>query len=372
MKKFLSKRQLFLILLLPLGIFLSQLSIIFPPFIEKFYSSFFYKIIATVLSSVTGLLPFSIAEFLIISFVAFTVWYFLKTILNLYKLKNKRLLILKTLVINVFSVVGLIYFSFQLLWGFNYQRLTLNKILQLDAHKSSSKELSELCLDLINRSNTLRKDINENDQGVMKLPYDKNYVLKTASQGYDKASLQYPKLKGNYGTPKGILLSSPMCYTGITGFYFPFTNEANINMMQPISFLPFTTAHEIAHQIGFAKEDEANYIAYIACINHLDINFQYSGTFAALSYCLNALWKNDSASYKELILSCSTGVLNDLRYNQTFWEGYSGTIEKIGNKVNDTYLKSQNQQSGTKSYGAMVDLLLAEYRSQSEYRLKSK
>lgn len=358
--------QLFLILLLPLGIFLSRFSITFPNFIEKFYSSLFYKIIATMLSSVTGLLPFSIAELIIISFVAFTVLYVLKTILHLYKFKNKRLEILKTFTLNVLSVVGLIYFSFQLLWGFNYQRLTLNKIFQLDVRQSSSKELSELCAGLINSSNTLRKGIKENQQGVMELPYDKTYVLKTAKQGYDKASLQYDKLKGNYGTPKGILLSSPMCYTGITGFYFPFTNEANINMSQPTSFLPFTTAHEVAHQLGFAKEDEANYIAYIACINHPDINFQYSGTFAALSYCLNALWKSDSESYKKLILTCSTGVLNDLTYNQTFWEGYSGTIEKIGDKVNDTYLKSQNQQSGTKSYGAMVDLLLAEYRLKAQ------
>jgi hypothetical protein len=351
---------------LPLGILLSHFSITFPNFIEKFYSSFFYKIIATMLSSVTGFLPFSLAELILISFVALALYYVPKTILHLYKFKNKRLGILKAFVLNVLSAVGIIYFSFQILWGFNYQRLTLNKIFQLDVRQSSTKELSELCERLINSSNTLRKGIKENQQGAMELPYDKTYVLKTAKQGYDKASLQYTKLKGNYGTPKGILLSNPMCYTGITGFYFPFTNEANINMSQPTSFLPFTTAHEMAHQIGFAKEDEANYIAYIACINHPDINFQYSGTFAALSYCLSALWKNDSENYKELILTCSTGVVNDLKYNQTFWEGYSGTIEKIGDKVNDTYLKSQNQQSGTKSYGAMVDLLLAEYRLEAK------
>ncbi len=196
----------------------------------------------------------------------------------------------------------------------------------------------------------------------MELPYNKKYILKTAHLGYDKASLQYTKLKGNYGTPKAILLSTPMCYTGITGFYFPFTNEANINMSEPDSFLPFTTTHEMAHQIGFAKEDEANYIAYIACINHPDINFQYSGTLSALSYSFNALRKSDAEKYKELILTCSTGVINDLKYNQDFWKKYSGPVEKIDDKINDTYLKSQNQQSGTKSYGAMVDLLLAEYR----------
>jgi hypothetical protein len=362
LKIFSSKKQLILILLLPFGIFLSKLSVIFPNFIEKFYTSFFYKIIATLLSSVTGLLPFSIAEFIIIIFVAFALWYILKTILHVYKFRNKRLEVLRNFVLNVLATAGLIYFSFQLLWGFNYQRLTLNKVFELDVRKSSAEELSQLCLHLVNSSNLLRESINENQQGVMVLPYGKKNILKTAQLGYDKASTQYPKLKGVHGTPKAILLSNPMCYTGITGFYFPFTNEANVNMAEPVSFLPFTTAHEMAHQRGFAKEDEANYIAYIACINHPDVNFKYSGTLAALSYSFNALSRIDAQKYKEVILTCSKGVLNDLKYNQEFWKKYSGTIEEIGDKVNDSYLKSQNQQSGTKSYGAMVDLLLAEYR----------
>ncbi|MBU3146643.1 DUF3810 domain-containing protein [Clostridium sp. CF012] len=362
MKKSLFNKRSFLILLLPLGILLTQTSRMFTSFIESFYSSFFYKIIANILSWFTGILPFSLAELVIVSFSAFILVYISKTILNLLKGKNKRLEISKNFILNILAVAGLIYFSFQLLWGFNYQRLTLDKVFQLNVRKSSSKELAELCETLINNSNTLRTKIKENQYGVMEVPYNKNYILKTAQLGYDSASLKYPKLKGNYGTPKAILLSIPMCYTGITGFYFPFTNEANINMAEPESFLPFTTTHEMAHQRGFAKEDEANYIAYIACINHPDINFQYSGALSALSYSFNALQKSDPEKYSELILTCSRGILNDLKYNQDFWNKYSGPVEKINDKINDTYLKSQNQESGTKSYGAMVDLLLAEYR----------
>ena len=362
LKKFSSKKQLFLILLLPLGILLTQLSRLFPNFIEEFYSSFFYKIIANILSVISGFLPFSLAEFIVVSFTAFLLLYILKTICGLYKFKNKKLKIFKNFVLNILAAAGLIYFSFQLLWGFNYQRLTLDKIFQLDVRKTSSDELAQLCSHLISSSNTLREKANENQYGVMELPYNKKYVLKTAQLGYDKASLQYTKLKGSYGRPKGILLSTPMCYTGIGGFYFPYTNEANVNMAEPAYFLPFTTAHEMAHQRGFAKEDEANFIAYIACINHPDLTFRYSGTLAALSYSLNALQKSDAEKYKKLVSTCSKGVLNDLRYNQEFWKSYSGPIEKMEDKINDTYLKSQNQQSGTKSYGEMVDLLLAEYR----------
>jgi hypothetical protein len=362
LKKSSYNKQLFLIMLLPLGIILTQISRIFPDLIENFYSSLFYKVVAKILSAFTGFLPFSLAELIVVSFAIFIIWYVLKTIVDLYKFKNKRLKIIKNFVLNTLATLGLIYFSFQILWGFNYQRLTLNKILELNVRKSSTTELAKLCESLVNSSNTLRQEITENKYGVMELPYNKKNVLETAHLGYDSVSLQYPKLKGNYGTPKAILLSTPMCYTGITGFYFPFTNEANVNMTEPVSFLPFTTAHEMAHQRGFAKEDEANYISYIACINHPDVNFQYSGTFAALSYSLNALRRNDLEKYKTLILTCNKGVLSDLKYNHEFWAVYSGPIEKINDKINDTYLKSQNQKSGTKSYGEMVDLLLAGYR----------
>jgi len=289
-------------------------------------------------------------------------WYILKTFLKLCKCRNKRFEILRNFFLNILATFGVIYFSFQILWGFNYQRLTLDKIFQLNVRPSSSNELALLCESLINNSNSLRVKIKENKYGVMELPYNKKYILKTAHLGYDKISKQFTQLKGNYGSPKAIVLSIPMSYTGITGFYFPFTNEANINMAQPDSDLPFTAAHEMAHQRGFAKEDEANYIAYIVCINHPDINFQYSGILAALSYSFNALQKIDPRKYKDLLLTCSPAVLSDFKYDQEFWELYSGPVEKINDKINDTYLKSQNQQSGTKSYGAMVDLLLAAYR----------
>ncbi len=364
LKKFASAKQGGLILLLPFGIILTKISTMFPTFIEKFYSSFLYKIIAKILSWITGILPFSLAELIIISVTALLLWYFIKTILDLYKCKSKRLKILKNFFLNILAAMGLVYFSFQILWGFNYQRLTASKIFELNVRKSSTNELARLCESLVNSSNTLRKKINENKDGVMELPYNKKNVLKTAHLGYDIVSLKYTKLKGNYGSPKPLLLSVPMCYTGITGFYFPFTNEANVNMAEPVSFLPFTTAHEMAHQRGFAKEDEANYISYLVCINHPDVNFQYSGTLAALSYSLNALQKNDAEKYRTLILSCNKGVLNDIKYNQEFWARYSGPIEEINDKINDTYLKSQNQQSGSKSYGEMVDLLLAAYREQ--------
>jgi len=353
---------MFFILLLPLTILLTKLSRIFPDFIETYYSSFFYKIIASILSEITGFIPFSLAELIIIHFCVFSLFHVLKIFILIYKFENRRSEILKNFGFNVLATSGIIYFSFQMLWGFNYQRLSLDKLLKLDIRVSSSTEVVELCNTLIKSSNSLRKNLKENKDGLMELPYNNSYILKTAYLGYDETSLKYPKLGGNYGPPKTIFFSLPMSYTGITGFYFPFTSEANISTAEFDSSLPFTTEHEMAHQRGFAKEDEANYIAYVTCINHPDVYFKYSGTLSALTYSLNELQKIDNEKFEELLFSCTSGVLNDLNYKKRIWKGYSGAIESIGNAVNDSYLKSQNQNSGTKSYGEMVDLLLAEQR----------
>ncbi|NLZ51581.1 MAG: DUF3810 domain-containing protein [Thermoanaerobacteraceae bacterium] len=264
------------------------------------------------------------------------------------------------------TTAGIIYLAFQLLWGLNYNRVRLNETLNLDTKTPTQQELVNLCEDLIAKANNLRKNLNENGDNIMKLPYEKADALKSAYKGFESASSYYPNLDGKYGRPKTIMLSKLMCYTGITGVFFPFTGEANVNMHIPDPFFPFVIAHELAHQIGFAREDEANFIAYISCINHPDIYFQYSGTLSALSYSMRALTKVNQIKHGELLATYSEDVARDIKYNNEFWNRYSGPIEKASNKINDTYLKTQNQRTGVKSYGAMVDLLIAEYRKNKE------
>jgi len=130
---------------MPLAILLNKISRIFPSFIETYYSSFFYKIIATVLSAVTGFLPFSLAELIIVCFSIFVLNYVSKTIFHLCKYKYNRFETLINFGLNILAVLGVIYFSFQLLWGFNYQRLSLDKIFELKIQESSSTEVVELC-----------------------------------------------------------------------------------------------------------------------------------------------------------------------------------------------------------------------------------
>jgi len=215
---------------------------------------------------------------------------------------------------------------------------------------------------LIEETNKYRENINENKDGVMTLTKGKRWVLSSAYLGYNTLSNSYNILSGKYGKPKPVLLSNLMCYTGIVGIYFPFTGEANVNMKTPDPSFPNTVAHEMAHQRGYAREDEANFISYLACIENPNIEFKYSGSLLALTYSINALYKEDKESADSLKTHFSEGLAKDLIYIGSFWEKYEGPVERITNDINDTYLKANSQKDGVKSYGRMVDLLIAYYK----------
>ncbi|MGL4372374.1 MAG: DUF3810 domain-containing protein, partial [Turicibacter sp.] len=201
----------------------------------------------------------------------------------------------------------------------------------------------------------------EDESGVFK--YDGSYqdIFKAAPKGYLEAAKTFNTLAGTYGNPKPIMLSKLMNYTMITGIYSPFTGEANVNIAVPDVTLLFTTMHEMAHQRGYASEDEANLIAFITCISHPDEAFQYAGYANALTYVNNALAKEDRDRLKALNQKLSLQVRHDINDRSDFWSKYEGPVEVISSNVNNTYLKLNGVEDGIKSYGRMVDGLLGYY-----------
>ena len=131
----------------------------------------------------------------------------------------------------------------------------------------------------------------------------------------------------------------------------PFTMEANVNVDIADYSIPVTMLHELAHQRGFMREDEANFIAYLAGMNSDNLEIMYSSTMLALIISGNVLYGQD-------------GIKKDIRANTEYWSKYEDTvISTVSTKINDTYLKANAQADGVKSYGRMVDLLLAKYRA---------
>jgi hypothetical protein len=354
------KLKLSIVVLVPIIMALNIILKTNPGLVERYYSTAIDKYIREVLSLITGIFPFSVAEFLVIALFIILIIYAAVLIIKIIKGEFLNHLL------NTAVYISILYILFMFFWGFNYDRLSFDKIAGLNLQKSSKKELYTLCEDLIYRANTLRGSVQQNSKGIMVIPGGYRDVFKRAYEGYYRASLIYPELGGKYGSPKPILLSEKMSYTGITGIYIPYTGEANVNVNNTDFMLPATAAHEMAHQRGFAREDEANYIAYVTCSRHPDADFQYSGVMLAVIYSMNALAKSDMNGYKTLSAKYSEGVRRDLINDAEFWAKYEGKVQQASEKVNNNYLKSNGQSDGVQSYGRMVDLLLAEYRTKGK------
>lgn len=332
---------------------------------ENLYSRLIYPPIGRSLSLMTGIFSFSVAELLLYAFIFLILFLVVRFVFRVIKAHKKLQEIIKG-VVNALSIFSIVYCLFLLLWGFNYYRQPLAYSLGYNIEKSTVADLKNLCADLIDKTNQLRSQVPENSNGIMYIKDGLKGAMSRAPQGYANISPRYPVLSGHYGRPKGVIASRELSYTGIAGIYMPFTGEANVNTIVPDSMLPSTIAHEMAHQRGFAREDEANFIAYLTCKAHGDSDFQYSGYMLALIYSMNALHNYDAAAYKELAATYSPGVVRDLNFISDFWKQFEGPAERVQEKVNDAYLKSNKQADGIYSYGRMVDLLLAEYKTSNK------
>jgi hypothetical protein len=184
-----------------------------------------------------------------------------------------------------------------------------------------------------------------------------------AQGAYEPLAVRYPQLGGYTARPKPVMLSRGMSYLDITGVYTFYSTEANVNVDTPAYSIPSTMLHELAHFKGYMREDEANFLAYLACRASGSGDFAYSGTMLAMIHSTNALYSTDRGRYAEVMGRLSDAVWRDLAANSAYWQQFEGPVAEVSEKVNDVYLRSNRQEAGVKSYGHMVDLLLAERRS---------
>ncbi|MBQ1786986.1 MAG: DUF3810 domain-containing protein [Turicibacter sp.] len=360
------KRSFIIILTAFITYLLRHLFSYFPQFIETYYSKRINKWFIQILSQLTGLFPFSIFEILIYLIVIGLLGLILYYLIRIYHEKQKWGSLMFQFLLNLFTSICLGYTLFVWFWGINYHRPSLEVNFGLQQGYYHETDLVNLYTHLIKQSNKARLFVQENEQGVFIANGDYHDIFSRASVGYDVASKTYPILAGDYGEPKPILASSLMNYTNITGIYSPFTAEANVNIAVPDSTLLFTTMHEMAHQRGYASENEANFIAFITCIHHTDTDFIYSGYLSALRYTNIALSKVNHQALMTLNEQLNEGVKRDLRYLNEFWAQYDGKVEKTFNTMNQTYLTLNGVIDGVQSYGRVVDLLLTYYDDQNK------
>ena len=304
-------------------------------------------------------LPVSMAElFYAVAVIALLV-YIIYSIIQLIR-RPERLRRLYRMILTLAAAAALFYGFFCLLWGVYYYGDSFSDRIGLDAKPVSAEQLETVTVYFADMANRYSDRVTRDEQGSFAVGRD--WILERGSSLYDNVEKTFPCLRDEMRHPKPVFFSKIMSYIEFTGFFFPFTGEANVNVDSPACMLPSTVAHELAHQRGVAKEQEANFVAVAACLESGEDTFIYSAALLAYIHLGNALYKADYSRWEQVYGSLNAQVKQDFRENSAYWDKYEGTAAgKASDAVYESFLQSYGQTLGLQSYGACVDLLVAYY-----------
>ncbi len=311
------------------------------------------------LGTVFSIVPFSVMELMYIAVGLFFIGFIIRTVVRTVKSEKKLFTALRGAVVLIL-VVAYIFASYLWLLGIDYQSDSFTDKSGLEVGEVSTEELYVVTKYFVENALALSGTVERDDDGHFAEDIDSFFDNSTGI--YDQLSEEFPFLECESRRPKKMALFSwVMSRMGFTGIYFPFTGESNINIDAPLCMMPFTVAHELAHQRGVYAEQEANFLGVAACVSSGDPVYTYSGYLSGSLYLLNALYRADRDLWRELHDMISGYMLVDWDDNNEYWDSMESAVTAVSESVYDGYLKANGQDMGMQSYGACVDLLVAYY-----------
>lgn len=325
--------------------------------VETSYTSRFYFFFSKILRFLFGWIPFSLGDILYLIAGAWLLWKIIKNTRLLLKKKLTKEAISKK-ILNLIAGIIFIYIIFNVFWGINYDRKGIAYQLQLTSlHYGTS--------DLVMLQNFLLQKVNLSKAALTRqhTPYpSKKDLFKEAKNCYDEVEKLYPFLRYENISVKSSLYGRMGNYLGFTGYYNPFTGEAQVNTTVPAFLQPYITTHEIAHQIGYSKENEANFVGYLAAVNSRDTLFHYSAYLDLFLYANRELYFFDSVSSKNALKLLDPGIKKDIQELRQFNLDHQSFLEPAITWMYGKYLKLNQQPQGMYSYNAVVGMLIAYYK----------
>ncbi|MGG8496904.1 DUF3810 domain-containing protein [Tenacibaculum sp. TC6] len=351
-----SKRTIFLVILLPIQYLLVQFLSQKPQWIERYYSNGIFPVISKIVRFLLGWIPFSFGD--VLGFILIFIG--LKKLYTLCVTKFKHF---GYTILHFTAFLSVLFFSFYAFWGFNYFREPLAKNLGLQQSEYTTEQLYTTTQKIVLLLNESHLNITKNDTLEVQVPYSSGDIYKMAPEGFKELAKIYPQLSYTIPSIKSSIVSVVQSYNGTSGYLNPITGEAQVNYQIPKTGYPTTTCHEMAHQIGWAAENDANFVGFLASIYNKDRYFKYAGYRMAFQYCINELQKRDKQLASELKKSVHKGVFKDYKSSYLHWKQYDNPIEPYFKKGYNSYLKANNQVNGINSYSYVVDLLIAYFKN---------
>lgn len=346
-------------LLLPLSLIITDIFEAFPEFTENIYAQKIRPIIMEPLSLFFSVFHISITEIaVIIGIIILLISAFIGI---KHILQNKSLIF--DYITRIIAIISCVAFLFTLTYGGCYYRKSISEIIGLYNFNHNVDDMKMTAEILIDEMHGLRENLGLSNDETFRLNISFEELSELCRQAYASAGEEAYIFGGDYGNAKGVLLSKPWTYTFVMGMYFPFTGEANINTNIPDSELPHTMLHEMAHQRGIAREEDADFAAFYISRN-ADDRLKYSADLEALEDILNCLYFSDSEKYLKVISEIEEGLKLELSAIGSFWNEYQTRVAEVSEKINNTYLESNGQGMGVAAYNYSAWLVMDYYANQ--------
>jgi len=331
----------------------------YPDWVERNYSQKVYPVISRIQRFLFGWAPISIGDIfygLMGLLIIYKTYRFFRTI---FKKQFTRTYFIKGLQQVIFFFLSL-YVFFNLLWGLNYNRRGIAHQLGLEVKEYSMPDLDTLAVTIHQRVSYYAQFVSEEQRDT----FDRKRMLFSgAFAAYKEAEKKFPFLKYHGRSIKPSLFSYLGNYLGFQGYYNPFSGEAQVNTTVPRFLEPYVSAHEIAHQLGYGKENEANFVGFLACRSYESNAFRYSVYYDMYNYTIGELYRsNDTTLARTLQQTVHPQVKKDQKEYRDFYRRYHNPIENVVMWGYGQYLKANNQPAGKRSYNEVVTWLIAYYK----------
>lgn len=340
--------RLALSLFLPLQLFCIYTIKNHPQQVETYYSSGFYPGYSGFMQKAFGGIPFSVGDVFYCLLIVLVLSYIISIFRRKFKLKRSDFF-------KITSFLSLIYFWFHLSWAYNYYRLPLHKNLNLKKDYNT-QELINFTEHLLHKTNAIHTSITTNDSLAVEFELTVDAYENMVFKNFQNTGFMNQKLGAQ--SIKTSLLSLPLSYMGFGGYINPITLEAQYNDKVPNYKYPSSIAHEMGHQLGYAKENEANFVSCYVNMHSQNKKIRYAGFTYALKFCLNDVYRRSPEDFERLKAEINSGILKNYKDVQLFWESYKNPLEPLFKDFYGGFLKANNQPKGIESYNYVVALLV--------------
>lgn len=331
------------------------------------FANWHVRVITPILTHTVGrfisLFPFSVFEIMIYAAVLFVTCGVVFVVYNLIKRNKRNKAHIFSFLWLTTSIVSFLIFMMTMTLFVNFSRDSISDVLGIEVEMFTNAELIALTKLIIERTNAAAIEVyGDNDRHK---PIVLNEIKADSIAAIQALSTEYSGFAGFYSRPKTFFISRFMSYLGITGVFSPFTLEPNFSNDVEDYIIPFVIIHELAHTRGFMREDDANFIAYLAARDSDNSFIRLSGEMNILAYALRAVRRTgDIEEYARLRSLVDQRVLNEFQRNAEHWRRFDTPVARAATIANDIYLRANAQQDGVQSYGRVVDLVFALYRDE--------